>query len=84
MLVLPGVGESLAEMLAEELRRIIEQEAIPHPGSEHGVVTVSIGAATMIPGEARNLDDLLRRADRALYRAKQAGRNRVAVAESMS
>ncbi len=82
VLLLSGAGRALGQVLAEELRRLVEAEAIPHAGSSTGVVTVSIGVATMVPRGAGDLDALLRRADRALYRAKEAGRNRVEVAES--
>lgn len=47
-----------------------------HAGSEKGIVTVSCGAATLVPGKLPPTSvDLVRRADAALYRAKVAGRD---------
>jgi len=43
-------------------------------------ITVSIGVAASTADD-KDLDEMLRRADRALYAAKDAGRNRVSVAE---
>jgi diguanylate cyclase (GGDEF)-like protein len=60
---------------AERLREAVAA-ATPLIGGNPESVTVSIGVATMNEGDA-SFDDLLRRADRALYAAKDAGRNRV-------
>lgn len=61
---------------AERTRRLVAAQAVGHP--QPGVqVTVSIGVAAS-QGED-HFDDLLRRADRAMYAAKAAGRNRIAV-----
>jgi len=74
--VLPETDESETLRIAERLRRAVSDLRIPHPGLEPGaVVTVSIGAAIAAPAE--HLGDAIARADRSLYRAKQAGRNRV-------
>jgi diguanylate cyclase (GGDEF)-like protein len=74
--VLPGTDESETLRVAERLRRAVSDLRIPHPGLEAGaVVTVSIGAAFAAPAE--QLGDAIARADRSLYLAKQAGRNRV-------
>ena len=43
------------------------------------IITVSFGAAQMVPGET--VEDLLRRADNAMYEAKNTGRNRVVTAK---
>jgi len=51
---------------------------IPHEGSsiaDH--VTISIGVATAMPRQGEDCSDLVRKADRCLYAAKQKGRNRV-------
>jgi diguanylate cyclase (GGDEF)-like protein len=48
-----------------------------HPASNHGVVTVSIGVAAMVPVRDKTGDELVARADAALYAAKAAGRNTV-------
>ena len=54
---------------------------MPHPQSAFdGRVTVSIGVCVLMPATAADADALVAGADRALYRAKAAGRNRVATA----
>lgn len=66
-----------ASALGEQLRAAVEAMQREHAESEHGVLTVSIGIALMVPTAQQSGADLLRAADTALYRAKQAGRNRV-------
>ncbi len=65
---------------SEQLRRAVEARALPHP---HGVVTISLGVVSTI-ADQRSSDgeamQLLARADGALYRAKQEGRNRLVAA----
>ncbi|MGB3356421.1 MAG: diguanylate cyclase [Mycobacterium sp.] len=73
---------------ATGLSSAIRALAIPHPDSESGVVTISIGVCTVDPRELRyrgvDLDaavtELLDCADQALYTAKAEGRNRISVA----
>ena len=72
-----GTDAAAASALAEKMRRHIEALEIAHRDAPAGVVTISIGVAT----GGGSPDELLRAADRALYRAKQTGRNRVAGAE---
>ena len=64
--------------VAERIRLAVYDLAIP-AHEEGAKITVSIGLAAYLPGE--NSSDLLRRADDALYRAKEGGRNRVAFDE---
>jgi diguanylate cyclase (GGDEF)-like protein len=62
--------------VAEELRAAIERQVVQYKG-ETICFTVSIGVADYDPERHDGIDDLLKDADMALYRAKEAGRNRV-------
>ncbi|HEU5060065.1 MAG TPA: diguanylate cyclase [Kofleriaceae bacterium] len=73
--VLPDTGPEGAALVAERLRAVVHGLGLPHPRSPHRVVTVSIGAATDRAQSSRAPDDIIAAADRALYLAKQAGRN---------
>jgi len=75
--LLPGVAEADARNVAERLRRRIEELEITAEGARFGI-TVSIGLATTAEVSG-SLERLILAADRALYVAKQAGRNRVVV-----
>jgi len=68
-----GVGDSIA--IAEKLRKRIEGTKIVLRREETSI-TVSIGVATF-PNDVKDEDELVIRADRAMYEAKQSGRNRV-------
>lgn len=73
--LLPETEAGPAMDVAERLRRAIEQTPIP-TGVGELRITVSIGAATS-KDDAETVETLLKRADVALYEAKQSGRNRV-------
>ncbi|MGB0671111.1 MAG: GGDEF domain-containing response regulator, partial [Rhodospirillales bacterium] len=76
--LLPGVGEDGAMDIAERIRAGIEALAIPHAGSKvAAVVTSSLGVATCLPSPDCTALDLYEAADKALYSAKNGGRNRV-------
>jgi non-specific serine/threonine protein kinase len=75
--VLPETPLSGAIELGEEIRAAIEHLAIPHEGSSLGRVSVSIGVATLLPRPDLDPEALVQTADRLLYEAKAAGRNRV-------
>ncbi|XLY89541.1 diguanylate cyclase domain-containing protein [Ectopseudomonas mendocina] len=74
ILLLKNTDRHAAHELAEKLRQHCAEQRYP-VGGEALQVTVSLGLSQWRPGEA--LHDLLGRTDRALYRAKQAGRDRV-------
>lgn len=77
--VLPGVDGRRAELYAERLRRRIWRLGLGYQASTVADrVTISGGVATVPPGVAITADGLLRAADKALYRAKCQGRNRIA------
>ncbi len=76
--LLPGIEAAGALIVAERLRRDVMATKREHAESPFGVVTVSIGAATAYPQPGTDPQPLIDAADQALYRAKQAGRNRIA------
>jgi diguanylate cyclase (GGDEF)-like protein len=81
-LLAPATDADHALQLARDICEELEKLALPHAKSPYGVVTISIGMATMVPSEDGNPETLVHSADRALYRAKQAGRNRAVMAEA--
>jgi diguanylate cyclase (GGDEF)-like protein len=75
--LLYGTNLSDALDLAEACRRGVERLQIPHSGSvDWGVVTISIGVASVTPQVDTDGTLLINLADKALYRAKKNGRNR--------
>jgi diguanylate cyclase (GGDEF)-like protein len=79
--VLPGVDGRRAALYAERLRRRIWRLAIPYSASRvSDRVTISGGVATAVAPFIASPQDLLGAADKALYRAKCLGRNRIASA----
>lgn len=78
-IVLPETSPEGALALAESCRSHLQSLAMDHPDAPAGVVTMSIGVATMVPSPKSSLTDLIALADKALYAAKTGGRNRVVV-----
>jgi diguanylate cyclase (GGDEF)-like protein len=75
LVLLPDTNRSGAVEVAEKLRRAVEQTEMRDIGN----LTASFGVAT-VPDDAAEPEQLLRKADRALYAAKARGRNRIEVA----
>jgi diguanylate cyclase (GGDEF)-like protein len=76
--VLPGTDLSGAIAVAESLRNAVFSLGLEHRGSPFGVVTVSIGAAALVPQRDHDMPEtLIKAADQALYGAKHGGRNQV-------
>lgn len=79
VVLLPGVGAEQARLVADAIRRKIESTSFPHGEKQPlGRVTLSLGVADTQNGP--DADSILKAADDALYRAKQGGRNQVALA----
>jgi two-component system cell cycle response regulator len=78
VVVLPEQHLEGATAFAERVRtRIAEADLVPDEGRGVPRLTISIGVAVFPSPEVVTVDDLIARADEALYRAKSAGRNRV-------
>ena len=77
LLLLPGQDQNAAGVLAERIRSLTASLEFRQCAER---ITVSIGIATLGAAEANNLSGLMRQADQALYQAKHAGRNQVALA----
>jgi two-component system chemotaxis response regulator CheY len=85
LVALPEQACEGALQAAERMRKEVESLAILHPGigPPPGVVTVSGGVACFSSEVDGDAASLVQRADAALYRAKNAGRNRIEVAETL-
>lgn len=78
-IILPETGKQVAGKLAERIRGCLSAQTFHFKETlQSGKLTISLGVATF-PEDAKSLNDLVETADRALYKAKEKGRNRVAL-----
>jgi diguanylate cyclase (GGDEF)-like protein len=78
--VLPGTDYVGAFLVAENIRRAVQQAGIEHSEGVEGVVTVSVGVCAFNPASQGTPDELVSTADKALYVAKTSGRNMSVIA----
>ena len=83
VVLLPETALSEARTLAERMRRHIEEMRIPLESGETVTLTISAGLSAY-PHPSGDLHALVTDADAAMYRAKRAGRNGVAIARESS
>jgi two-component system chemotaxis family response regulator WspR len=83
VIVLPDTALDGALAIAHACRDQIELLAIANYNAPGGRITMSIGVASVVPSPASSLENLIANADKALYAAKTAGRNRVASAPEL-
>ncbi|MEB3831834.1 PleD family two-component system response regulator [Phormidium sp. CCY1219] len=80
VVILPASNIRNALRVAKRIQHEIQQLHIHHPASAVSpFVTLSLGIASTIPRDRDCLNDLIHRADKALYRAKKEGRNRYCI-----
>lgn len=79
VIVLPGTGLEEAIDVANRVRAAISEIAVTSRTGQRLTVTASLGVSVTLPG-IDTAEDLIRRADAALYEAKRTGRNRVCYA----
>lgn len=83
IIILPGANEHAVLRTAERLKDTVLEERIEHSTSQISqYITISQGVVTLFPGSQLEPADLITMADRALYQAKDAGRNAIVLYES--
>ena len=75
--ILPNTPSIGAMQMAHGIRDAVLNRRLPHSANPLGVVTVSVGCATLVPQLGLQAPNLIDLADKALYQAKHAGRNQV-------
>jgi diguanylate cyclase (GGDEF)-like protein len=72
VIILPHLDKENAMLLAEQMRKGVEETAVPHLYSDVlGHVTISLGLNTIIPSDESSMDEFISNTDKALYKAKE-------------
>lgn len=79
--ILPNTSAENAVLLADNMRQAVEALNEKHSSSDLGKVTISLGVYSVVPENKEDSSKLIKKADEALYEAKETGRNRVQLAK---
>jgi diguanylate cyclase (GGDEF)-like protein/PAS domain S-box-containing protein len=83
VVILPNTESEGAMQVGNEICEALRSRRLPHDGSLPGIITISIGCATLVPEFGKHPPDLIAMADHALYEAKRNGRNQVCLGNAM-
>jgi len=83
ILILPDASLEMTQQRAEQIREVIKGMIVEYRHQPLGVVTVSVGVAGF-PTHGTTSDEMIQKADEALYQAKHRGRDRVEIASIIS
>jgi diguanylate cyclase (GGDEF)-like protein len=83
VVALPNTESEGALQVANEICTSLRSRGLPHTGSPFGIITLSIGCATLVPLAGMHARDLIALADHALYTAKHNGRNQICMNSTM-
>lgn len=76
-MILPGLGPKEAPALLQSILETVRTAQIPHPYGIASFLSLSMGVSFCAQSPEQSLDQVLLRADQALYQAKQKGRNQL-------
>ena len=82
--LLPGTSNEGAMKVAADVCEALRSLSLVHFANEPGIVTISIGCATIVPQFGQQSQMLIETADLALYNAKRGGRNQVCNGNSIN
>lgn len=83
VVILPNTEGDGAMHVADEICEALRSRRLPHGGNPLGIVTISIGCATLVPKFGKHAANLIQIADEALYKAKQGGRDQACNGNTM-
>lgn len=81
--IAPFTDSAHALSIAIRICEVLQAQGLPHALSDFGMITASVGVATLVPSAASSPDSLLKCADEALYQAKAQGRNQAVLANAL-
>lgn len=82
VIILPHTDENGARKVCERIKNLLDSLNLFHPTSPYGKVTLSFGIFTMHPGSPiSSPQELVKLADKALYKAKEKGKNQIEISQ---